>query len=129
MQPFWNHQISTLMPARLIEDQKQMFLRPDFLFVSERSECERKGRGIDCWHEQPTGLAALGLHKPIEIHPLIARSDDRSHSGSLARPDAAEDGFESDAVFVLTPEFNARLGIRLTELLDFFWEFFEKPAG
>lgn len=124
MQPFRNHQISTLVPARLIEDQKQMFLRPDSLFVSERSERERKGRSIDRWHEQPTGLAALGLHKPIQIHPLIARSDDGSHAGSLTRPDAAEDGFEPDAVFILTPELNACLGVRLAELLDFFREFF-----
>ena len=124
MQPFRNDQLSTLVPACLIEDQQQVFLRSDSLFVSEHSERERKGCGMNRWHEQPTGLAALGLHKPREIHPLIARSDDGSQAGSLARPDAAEDRFEPDAVFILTPQLNAGLGIRLAELLDFFREFF-----
>ena len=119
-----NHQVSTFVPARLIQHQEQVFLWPDSLFAGERREREGKGCGIDRRQEQPTGLAALGLHKPIQIHPLITRSDHGPHAGPLACPDAAQDWFETDAVFILTPQFNARLGIRLMQSLDLLGEFF-----
>ena len=101
--------ISTLVPASLIQDQEQVFV----------------------WHhpqvpgrKQPTGLSALWRNIPIEIHPLIARSDHSPYPGSFSRPDAAQDRFETDAVLILAPEFNAGFWIRLMQLLKLFWEFF-----
>ncbi len=85
---------------------------------------EGKGRGIDRRHEQPTGLSALWRNIPIEIHPLIAWSDHSPHPGALAGPDAAQDRFETDAVLILAPEFNAGFWIGLMQLLDLLWEFF-----
>ena len=124
MQPVRNLEISTRVPASLIQDQEQVFLWPHALFLGESREGEGKGRCIDRRHEQPTGLSALRLHKPIEIHPLIARSDHSPHPGPLAGPEAAQDRFETDTVFILTPELNSRLWIRLMQLLDLLWEFF-----
>ena len=94
------------------------------LFLGESGQSKGKGLRIDRRHEQPTGLSALWLHKAIHIHPLIARSDHGPHSAPLAGPDAAQDRLETDAVFILTPQFNARLWIRLMELLDLLWKFF-----
>ena len=69
-------------------------------------------------------LVILRIIDNIQIHPLIARSHHRPHSGPLSGPDATQDRFETDAVFILTPEFNARLWIRLMQLLDLLREFF-----
>ena len=124
MQPFGNHKVTTLVPARLIHHQKQVFVWPYLLFLGEGAECERKGLSIDGRHEQPTGLSTLGLDKAIQVHPLIARSDHRPDSAAFACPDAAQDGFEADAVFILTPQLNLSLWVRLMQLLDLFWEFF-----
>lgn len=124
VQPLRNLEISTLVPASLIQDQEQVFVWPHPLFLGESSQSEGKGRGIDRRHEQPTGLSALWLHKPIEIHPLIARSDHGPHSGPLSGPDAAQNRFETDAVLILAPEFNAGFWIRLMQRLDLLWEFF-----
>lgn len=124
VQPLRKLEISTLVPASLIQDQEQVFVWPHPLFLGESSQSEGKGRGIDRRHEQPTGLSALWLHKPIEIHPLIARSDHSPHPGALAGPDAAQDRFETDAVLILAPEFNAGFWIGLMQLLDLLWEFF-----
>ena len=99
-----------------------MFLWPDALFLGESRQSEGKGHGIDRRHEQPTGLSALGFHKAI--HPVIARSDQRPHAGSLSRPDAAQDRFETDAMFILAPQFNAGFGILLSQLLSLLREFF-----
>ena len=97
---------------------------PTRKFRGESSQSQGKGRGIDRRHKQPTGLSALWLHKPIEIHPLIARSDHSPYPGSFSCPDAAQDRFETDVVLILAPEFNAGFWIRLMQLLKLFWEFF-----
>jgi hypothetical protein len=124
MKPFWNHEITTLVPARLIQNQENLLVQPSALFLCEGGQREGKGRGIDRRHEQPGSLAALWLHKPIEIHPLIARSDHSPNPAPFARPDPAQDRFEANAVLVLTPHFNAGFGIRLAQLLDLLGEFF-----
>lgn len=124
MQPLRKLEISTLVPASLIQDQKQVFVRSYLLFLSESSQSEGKGRCIDRRYEQPTGLSALWFHKPIEIHPLIALPDHSSHSGPLSSPNAAQDRFETDAMLILAPEFNAGFWIGLMELLNLLWEFF-----
>ena len=101
-----------------------MFVWSHSLFLGESAQSEGKGRGIDRRHEQPTGLSALWLDKPIEIDPLITRSDHSPHSGPLAGPDPAQDRFETNAMFILTPQLNARLWIRLMQLVDLLWKFF-----
>jgi hypothetical protein len=124
VQPFRKLEIGTLVPASLIQDQQQVFVWPNPLFLGKSGKSEGKGHGIDCRHEQLTRLSALWLDKPIEIHPLIARSDHGPHSGSLSSPDAAQNRFETDAVLILAPEFNVGFWIRLMQLLNLLWEFF-----
>lgn len=124
VKPFWNHEVPTLVPASLIQNQEDLLVRPNALFLCEGGQSEGKSRCIDHRHEQPGGLAALWLHKPIEIHPLIAGANDGPNPAPLARPDPAQDRFESNAVLVLTPHFNAGFGIRLVQPLDLFGEFF-----
>jgi hypothetical protein len=124
MKSFGNHEIATLVPASLIQDQEDLLVRPSALFLSEGSQRERTGRGSDRRHEQPTGFSALRLHQPVEIHPLIAWTDDGPHSAPFACPDPAQDRFEADAVLVLTPEFNLGFRICLVQLFEFVWQFF-----
>ena len=128
MQSFGNHEVTTLVPACLIHHQKQVFVWSYLLFLGEGREGQRKGLSIDGRHEQPTGLSTCRLDKAIQIHPLIALSDHRPDSAAFAGPDTAQDRFEPDAVFILTPELNARLWILLSQLLDLLREFFLKTA-
>src|SRR5690349_4631672 len=112
------------MPACLIHHQKQVCVWPDLLFLGEGGEGERKSLSIDGRHEQPTGLSTFRLDEAIQIHPLIALSDDRPDSAPFTCPDATQDRFETDTVFILTPQLNACLWILLSQLLDLLWEFF-----
>lgn len=124
VEPVRNLQISTGVPASLIQDQDDLFVWPHPLFLGERRQREGKGHRIHGGHEQPTRLSAQGLHKPIEIHPLIARSDHGPHSAPLAGPDAAQDRFETDAMLILAPEFQAGFWRRLLQSEDLFGQFF-----
>lgn len=124
MNPFGNGQIATLVPARLIQNQENPLVRSSALFLSKGGQSKRKSRRIDRWHEQPAGFSALWLDKAIEVHPLIARADYSPNPASFACPDPAQDWFETDAVFVLTPHFNAGFRICLAQLLNLLREFF-----
>src|SRR5437899_203634 len=72
MKPLRDHEIATLVPARLIENQENPLVWPGTLFLSEGCQSERKGRRINRRHEQPARLAALWLNKAVQVHPLIA---------------------------------------------------------
>lgn len=46
MKLFWNYEITTLVPARLIQHQKNVRVRPGALFLCEGGQSEEKGCGI-----------------------------------------------------------------------------------
>jgi hypothetical protein len=124
MQSFGNHKITAFVPACLIENEKDVLVWPSPLLLDEGSKSKRKGRCVDGRHEQPGSLSALWLHKTVEVHPLIARSDQRPDPASFPRPGATQDRFEANAMFILTPQFNLSVWIRLMLFLDLLWEFF-----
>jgi hypothetical protein len=125
MQPFGKHQITILVPARLIHHEKQVFVWPSPLFFGEGAEGQRTGLSIDGRHEQPTGFSTLRLDKAIQVPPLIALSDHCSDSAPFACPDAAQEGFEADVVLILAPHLNLSLWILLSQLLNLLWEVFK----
>lgn len=124
MQPFGNHQSTTLVPASLIQHQENLLVWPHALFLCESSQNERKDLCIDRGHEQPRRLSTRRLDKAIQIHPLIARSHHCPHSAPFACPDPAQDRFEADAVLILSPHFNPGFGICLDQLADLLGQFF-----
>jgi hypothetical protein len=81
---------------------------------------------LDRGHEQPTGRPALWLHKAREIHPLGAWSHHDPHATPFSGPGAAQDGLETDAVLILTPQFDPRSMARgLSEVTGAF----QQPSG
>lgn len=124
VQAFWDDEIDTLMPTGLIQNQQKMFGWPGALFLGKGGQSQRKGDRTDGGHQQPTGSSALGFDKAIDIHPLVALPDHCAHARSLARPDAPQDGFEADAVFILTPYLNLSLWVLLLQLFHLFGQFF-----
>lgn len=124
MKPLGDHEIATLVPARLIENQENPLVWPGTLFLSEGCQSERKGRRINRRHEQPARLAALWLNKAVQVHPLIAMADHRPNTAPFARPNPTQNGFETDAMLVLAPEFHFGFGIRLLQLFNLLREFF-----
>ena len=124
VQPWRNLQISTRVPASLIQDQQDVLVWPHPVLLGKRRQRQGKGRGIDRRHEQPAGLSALRLHQPVEIHPLLALANHDPHSGPFAGPDAAQNRFEANAVLILAPEFQAGFWVRLLQREDLLGQFF-----
>lgn len=55
------------------------------------------------------------MDKGVEIAPLVAMLHNRLWVLSTWAPDAAEDGFEPDAVLVGGPQLHLLLGVRLLQ--------------
>ena len=101
-----------------------MLVWPHPLFLCESRERQRKGRGIDRGHEQPSGRPALRLHKAVQIHPLVAWSHHSPDPAAFAGPNPAQDRTQPDAVLILAPEFHPGFWIRLVQLVDLLGQFF-----
>src|SRR5215831_10127761 len=99
VQPWRKLEISTRMPASLIQDQEDVFVWPHPVLLGKGRQSKGKGYGRDRWHEQPAGLSALRLHKSVEVPPWRALADYGPHSTPRAGPDATQDRCEAKAVF------------------------------
>ncbi len=53
MEPFGNDQVPTLVPASLIQNQENMLVWSNVLFLCEGSQSKRKNVRSDCGQEQP----------------------------------------------------------------------------
>ena len=51
VQSLWQAEIMALVPACLIQNQGNLFVWPDSLFICESTQGQRKGGGIDRRHE------------------------------------------------------------------------------
>ena len=64
------------------------------------------------------GPARGGMHKAHQIAPLVAVLHWRERTLPLRCPNATQDGFEPNAMFVGSPQLDLRLGKRRRHLLD-----------
>ena len=60
----------------------------------------------------------------IYIHPLIVRGYRRFDCRSLWCPDPPQNGFEANAVLIHAPQFDGRLRMRGSYVLDLLGQFF-----
>ncbi len=67
-----------------------------------------EGLDVDGVEEISDHLARAGLDEAIELKPLIAVVDPGDRVMALARPDAARDRFQAEAVLVEGPDLDRR---------------------
>jgi hypothetical protein len=82
----------------------------------------------DRGQEQPFRASGLRMHKTVDVEPLIAGLHDDTGTAPFAHPDAPQDGFEADAVFVYTPQFDFSLRMLLLNALYLVGKVFLKAA-
>jgi hypothetical protein len=116
------------MPTRTVEHEQDLFPSscPDGVGkLSERDHTRGNRHG---GQEQPPRPARPRLHEGIEIAPLVAMLHRRLRALAAWAPDAAEDGFEPDAVLVGGPQLHLLLGVRLLHGVHYGREVFLKAA-
>jgi hypothetical protein len=64
MQAVWKLEISTLVPASLIQDQEQLLVWPSLLFLGEGSQSERKNLLLTVGRSNQPVFPRSGCTKP-----------------------------------------------------------------
>src|SRR2546429_5975020 len=124
MEPFWDDQLRTAMPACSIQHQDNMLARTGTDTACKLLQGQIHHGNIDPRKEQPDGSPRLRMHKAIDVHPLVARLHDHPRTHALLHPDATQQGFETDAMLIKGPEFDACLGMLPLDLGSLAGKFF-----
>src|SRR4051794_23499698 len=103
MQSFGDHNLSTDMPASLIEHQDDLFVWPCTDRVSELLERQRVGRNRYRRQQQPEGLTTRGADEAIQVHPFVAMLNIHTRSLAFASPHAPNDWLEPNPMLVHRP--------------------------
>jgi hypothetical protein len=74
--------------------------------------------GIQSWQNEPEDAPRLRMCRRIEPEPFVALINFTDWTLSNGCPDAAQDGLETKASFVLTPDFDGLRGVRLLQSLS-----------
>jgi hypothetical protein len=116
------------MPARTVEHEEDLFPWSCADGVGKLSQSDHKRGNRHSGQEQPPCPARPRLHEGIEITPLVAMWHNRLWTLSAWAPDAAQDGFEPDAVLVGGPQLHPLLGVRLLQGVHYGREVFLKAT-
>src|SRR5689334_23168344 len=112
------------MPSGAVEHKQDLFLFAGSDGLSEVLQGERKDLHVHGGQEQPLRVSGGGVHKRIDVEPLVAMLNNSCWTLTVEHPDPTEDGLESDAMLISGPEFDRGLWSGLLHLLDGFGQFF-----
>ena len=122
MQPVWQLDLVADMPAGLINDQNDPFARTGANRGSEFGQHCVPKRDCHARQQQPEGVAGRRTDKPVEVCPCIAVLDNHDRALPFLAPDPPNDRFEADAMLILTPHFDGRVGVLGLDLGYAVWE-------
>ena len=113
-----NHQILGDMPARAVEHQDDVLVGAGTRLGGERRQERAEQSGIDTVGDEPHDLAGGWPDEAVQIEPLVAVMAAGGRTASARRPDLAQDGFQSEAVFIERPDFDRDRRVGALELAD-----------
>ncbi|GHO87712.1 hypothetical protein KSZ_57180 [Dictyobacter formicarum] len=124
MKALRNLEKSTGMPSSLIKDQGDVFVvaRTDGLGKMRQRQVHHLE--INSGQDEPLGAPRVGMNKAVEGEPFVALLHSNARSRPFAYPHPAQDRFQTDAMFVHRPHFDAGLGVLQVNQLDILTQFF-----
>src|ERR1700755_1473943 len=105
------------MRWRTVPDQKDALAFAGIPF-GERREESLHALCIQSWQDEPEDSRRLRVRRRIEPEPFVAFIDFPDRTLSHGCPDAAQDGLETEAGFVLAPDFYLLRRMRLSQGLS-----------
>ena len=105
------------MRGRTVPDQKNALANAGVFFGELREESLHT-LGIQPWQDEPENAPRLRMCRRIEPEPFVALIHFTDWTLSNGCPDAAQDGLETEASFVLAPDFDALQGVRFFQSLS-----------
>jgi hypothetical protein len=124
MQPFWNDNLITNMPAGLIEDQDDLFVWPCTYCLREFPQRHSTGDHRDHRQQQPEGLTTRWTDKAVQIQPFVAMLDSDDRTLPFASPHASDDRLEANPMFVHSPLFYAHIRMVCGDFIHSLWKRF-----
>lgn len=111
MQPNRKAELGAHMPASPIYDQEYLFVWTCAYRCGKGVQRHLESLHRDGGQQQPEGVASTGADKAVQIGPLVARTHYRQRTLAFGAPDAAQDGLEADAMFILGPDLDRGLRV------------------
>ncbi len=124
MDTFGHHEFFAGMPAGLIQDQQDALRWACADGLGELRQRNREHIRPHRRQEQPLRLSGSRLHETVEVEPLEAMLDGDTRAGAFARPDPAQNRFESNAMLIGRPQLDRGLGKRLLHRVHLLREVF-----
>jgi hypothetical protein len=95
------------MPRGAVDDDHHLPARAPPFGPGEGCECQAHRLRADCGHEEPGGLATLGMDEAVRVSPFIAVRADCERALPAAGPDLPDEGVESAPGLSVPPDLNA----------------------
>lgn len=110
----------TCVPARLIEHQDDLMLRPGADRASELLQHDAEHREVDRGGPLPQRVAGGWTDKAHQIDPLVAglHRRDQPMLPPPSAPDPTEDGLEPQSMLIHRPTVDLGCRVLLTEFID-----------
>lgn len=105
------------MRGRTVPDQKNALANAGVLF-GERVEESLHTFCIQSWQHQPEHSPRLRMCRRIEPEPFVALINFTDWTLSDGCPDATQDGLETEASFILAPDFDYLRRVSLLQSLS-----------
>lgn len=106
MKPRGQEELGTGVPSGTIQDEKDVFARTSADEAGEFAQGDLEGRERDSGQDQEEGAPGAGMDKAIHVGPLVAGMDPHDRTLSAPCPNAPQDGFQANAMFIHAPEFD-----------------------
>jgi len=105
------------MRGRTVPDQKNALADARMLF-GERGQKSSHALCIQPWQDEPEDSPRPRMCRRVEPEPFVALINLTDRTPPCGCPDAAQDGLETEARFVLAPDFDGLRGVRLLQGLS-----------
>ena len=105
-----NPESQARMPASPIQDEDNLLVRACSCLPSKGSELYLEEGNTHAGRQMKDGAAEGGMDEAHEVAPGEAVAHHGERSLPNRRPDAAQQRFQADAMFVGRPQFDLRLG-------------------
>lgn len=106
------------MPTSVVQHDEDAFIWPGTPFLCKLLEHLQEWLHANSWNHPKASLSMFWLDKPIDILPLVSRSNVSDGALTSLCPNPANNRLEAKTVLILSPQLKGRVRVLLAKLCD-----------